>query len=190
MGSKFKKLAAACSVATAPNTTLDHGASGRGKSAPPSPGSRETDGSDILALIKTEVQTIRMEMKAALEEDFNFIKGELQAVRVEVGNSMVVLRAETDQVRMSVKIANDGLSNWSDEVEVLHGTVTELKNEVDGLKRRFEAVEGHESPELCTPADIAKMLTEVLRLSKPPLINRSHRTPGGRKSDDQTKIAS
>lgn len=49
---------------------------------------------DILPSIKIEDSVIiRMEMKAALTEDFNFIKSKLQAVRVEVVNSTTALRA-------------------------------------------------------------------------------------------------
>lgn len=100
------------------NQRLRAQCSGTGKLAPPSLSSRETDESalksDILASIRTEVSVIiRMEMNAALVEDFNCIKGKHQAMRAEAVNK--VLRAGTDQVRISVKEANKlstGLMKW------------------------------------------------------------------------------
>lgn len=44
---------------------------------------------DVLAMIKTE-------LRAALTEDFDFIKSELQAVRTELMNTTASLRAELD----------------------------------------------------------------------------------------------
>lgn len=41
-------------------------------------------------------------------------------------------------MRLSVKEAEKGLSKCSDEVEALRGTVAELRNEIDGLRRRFK----------------------------------------------------
>lgn len=46
-------------------------------------------------------------------------------------------------MKLSVKEAKVVLSNLSGEVEVLCGTVEELRNEMDGLKMRFETVEGY-----------------------------------------------
>lgn len=80
---------------------------------------------------------------AALGENLIFIKGELQAVRAEVTNSILAFRVEVDQVRMSVKEVADGISNWSNKAVDLRGTVTELDNEWDGLKKKYEAVKGH-----------------------------------------------
>lgn len=82
--------------------------------------------------MKTEISVIvRLQMKAALAEDLDFIKGEFQAVRAEVVNSIMTLRAEIDKVRLSVKKVLDRFSNWSDKTEVLRGTVMELEKEVD-----------------------------------------------------------
>lgn len=62
MTAKFNKLKATGSVAAGPNTSSDHGAPGTGESAPPSPGSRETNESalksDVLASIKIDISEI------------------------------------------------------------------------------------------------------------------------------------
>lgn len=111
MISKFKKSKAMGSVATGSNTASDHGASEIGELAPPSPGFRKSvQKSDVLASIKTEISVILgLEMQPALAEDLDFIKGKLQAVRVDVIISITTLRAEINQVRLNVKEAADGL---------------------------------------------------------------------------------
>lgn len=98
MTAKFRKSKTSVSVPTGPGTAPDRSASGVGGLAPPSPGSGQTVEStlksDILPSIKIDISVIiRMGMKAALTEDFNFIKSELQAVRAEVVNSTTALRA-------------------------------------------------------------------------------------------------
>lgn len=77
-------------------------------------------------------------MKAALAEDLAFIKSELLVVRTEVANSITAFRGEINQKRLDVKEVVVGLSGWPDEVEALHGTVTELSNELDERQKRCE----------------------------------------------------
>lgn len=91
MTSKLKEWKAVGSVVAAPNTALDQGAT--------SPGSRENVQSalksDIVASIKTEFSAIiRSEMKAALADDLDFMKCELQAVRTEVINNFSSSRSK------------------------------------------------------------------------------------------------
>ncbi|MEQ2303769.1 hypothetical protein AMECASPLE_020260 [Ameca splendens] len=81
-------------------------------------------------------------MKDALAEDFTFIKSELQAVKASVANGTMLLRADLDQVKLSVKEVEDGLSTWSDEVVALRNTVLELKDKVNGLRKKCEDTEG------------------------------------------------
>lgn len=64
-------------------------------------------------------------MKDAIAEDFTFIKTELQAVKAEVANGIMLLCTNLDQVKLSLKEVEDGSSTWSNEVVVLRNTVME-----------------------------------------------------------------
>lgn len=54
----------------------------------------------------------------------------------------MAFRAEMDQVKLSVKVVEDRLSTWLDEVAALCSTVMELKYEINHLKKKCEDLEG------------------------------------------------
>lgn len=205
MATNLRKGKHSSSAAVRPDTASEQTIAKAGSSAPPSPSRCEADAlslkSDILAAIKTDISVvIKSEIKEALAEEFTFIKGELQAVRAEVANGTMLLRADLDHVKQSVKEVEDGLSTWSDEVVTLRTTVLELKEEVDGLKKKCDDMEGRmrrcnlriigvpETPESSSTEAVAKLLAAVLQMDKAPLIDRVHRTGGGSKSGDKPRI--
>lgn len=205
MATNLRKGKHSSFAAARPDTASEQTIAKAGSSAPPSPSRGEADAlslkSDILAAIKTDISVvIKSEIKEALAEEFTFIKGELQAVRAEVANGTMLLRADLDHVKQSVKEVEDGLSTWSDEVVTLRTTVLELKEEVDGLKKKCDDMEGRmrrcnlriigapETPESSSTEAVAKLLAEVLQMDKAPLIDRVHRTGSGSKSGDKPRV--
>lgn len=112
----------------------------------------------------------------------------------------MLLHADLDQVKLSVKEVEGGSSTWSNKVVALRSTVMELKDEVHQLRRKCEDMEGHmrrcnvriigvpEAPESSSATAVANLLTEVLQLDKAPLTDRSHRTPGGKKSGNKPRV--
>lgn len=113
-----------------------------------------------------------------MTDDLNFIKNELQVVQVELADSTAGLRAELDRVTLSVSETENSLALCSDEKKSLRKTVMKLKTEINGLQKQLESMAGNmkqdnvriigvpESVGECTLKVIAKMLMEVLKLSK------------------------
>lgn len=172
MASKVKKLKTAGFAASRLHgSSSAHGTLSTGESAPPSPCPSNTEQaalkSDILLELKTDILAIiRVEMKAVLAEDLAFIKSELLEVRTEVANSFTAFRGEIDQRRLDVRDVADGFSGWSNEIVALRGSITELRYELDGLKKRCETIDGRmrrsnvtigipEKPKLNTPAGVS-----------------------------------
>lgn len=87
--------------------------------------------------------------------------------------SITVLCTEIDQVKVSFKEVEDGLSMWSDEVITLQSTVSVLKTDVMELKDNCDNMEGRmrrcnlrmlgvpETPRSASVASVAKLLAEV-----------------------------
>lgn len=199
MAAKLWKFKYTGNPNTRPNASSD-------RSATPSPGKEDTHLPDSIVMdttdLKTEVllalkadisEVIKSEMKNALTDDFDFIKGELQAVKSEIINNTAALSAEIDQMKGTVKEVEEGLSVWSNEVATLKNTVKELKAEMVGLKEKCEDMEGRmrrcniriigvpETPDSCSTTSVAKLLAEVLRMDVEPLVDRSHRGLGSKK---------
>lgn len=155
--------------------------------------------SEILISLKADISTvIKSELKNALADDFEMLKNELKAVKTEIINNTAALKSEIDQVNVSIKEVEGGLSTWSDEVATLQKTVSEMKAEMAELKTKCEDMEGGmtrcniriigvpKTPDSSTTTSVSKLLTEVLQLGKEPLIDRSHRSLGPKKPGGRT----
>lgn len=206
MASNLRKYKFTGSANTRPNSSSDRGSSEHtgGSPPPPSPpGNLDTLAlkSEILLSLKAEISAvIKMELKNALSEDFDFLKKELQAMKTEIINSTTALHAEIDHVKANVKDVEGGLSTWSDEVVALQSAVRDMTAELTGLKEHCENMEGRmrrcnvrilgvpETPDSSSTASVAKLLMEVLQLEKEPLIDRSHRGPGPAKPGGKPRV--
>lgn len=206
MAAKLRKFKYTGNPATRSNASSDRNANASpGKEGSHLPDSIEMDATDlkteILLALKADIsEVIKSEMKNALTDDFDFIKGELQAVKSEIINNTAVLSAEIDQMRGTIKEVEDGLSVWSNEVTTLKNTVKELRAEMAGLKEKCEDMEGRmrrcniriigvpETPDSCSTASVAKLLAEVLRMDKEPLVDRSHRGLGSNKPGGKPRV--
>ncbi|KAK7896685.1 hypothetical protein WMY93_022010 [Mugilogobius chulae] len=218
MAANLRKYKYSGPAGSRPNTASDSSASKKGNTAPPPPTPAATvgdvapaappesvspppdfvsDPEDSVADFKTEVllalkadisAVIKAEMKAAIAEDFSFLKRELAAVKVNTAS----LRTDLDQVQADVKDIGGGLSTWSDEVVTLQATVNKLKSELGELRGKCEDMEGRmrrcnvrilgvpEGPDSSSAGAVSKMLQLVLQLDKEPMVDRSHRSPGQR----------
>ena len=87
--------------------------------------------SEILLSLKADISLeIKSELKNALAEDFEMLKYKLKAVKTEIMNNTVALKSEINQLKVSIKEVEEGLSAWSDEVATLQKTVSEMKAEM------------------------------------------------------------
>lgn len=205
MTSSLRKYKYTGSSGTRPNTSSGQsGGKSQERESSPSPGAGEMDISDlkseILVSLKADISAvIKSELKNALAEDFRFLKSELQAVKTEIVSNNAALKSEIDHMKANIKEVEGGMSAWSDEVVNLQKTVSDLKTEMAVMKERCEDMEGRmrrcniriigvpESPGSCSTTTVSKMLTEVLKLDKEPLIDRSHRSLGPRKPDGRPR---
>lgn len=72
---------------------------------------------EILLSLKADIlSVIKLEIKNALAEDFNFLKKELHALSTEVKNNTAAIRMESDQMRTTEHDIETELSAWSDVV--------------------------------------------------------------------------
>lgn len=189
---------------TRPNASSDQSiARSIGERTPPPADAGEMDiaglKSEILLSLKADISAvIKSELKSALAEDFDFLKNELKAVKTEIINNSAGLNSEIDQVKVSIKEVEGGLSAWSDEVATLQNTVSEMKAEMTKLQEKCEDMEGRmrrcniriigipETPNSSTTTSVSKLLTEVLQLDKEPLVDRLHRTLGLKRPGSKT----
>uniref|UniRef100_A0A3B1JGB4 L1 transposable element RRM domain-containing protein n=1 Tax=Astyanax mexicanus TaxID=7994 RepID=A0A3B1JGB4_ASTMX len=171
MEAKLRKYSYTPSRPTPPATR-----STQGSSSPASPSQTETEASgmmaeaiksDILSSLREDIsKIIKEELKRAFAEDFNSLKSEIQAVRLEISR----------------------LSTWSDEVTSLQTAVTCLQSQVEKLKEKNEDLEGRmrrgnirivgvdEQPESSSPVAVSKLLKEALRMDRDVKVDRSHRS--------------
>lgn len=165
--------------------------------SPPASGKMNVESlkSEILLSLKADISTVlKSELKNALADDFENLRSELKAVKTEIMNNTAALKHEIDQAKASIKDVEGGLSAWSDEVVNLQETVNEMKTEIAGLKAKCEDMEGRsrrcniriigvpETPDSSSTTSVSKLLTEVLQLDKEPLIDRSHRSLGQKRT--------
>lgn len=208
MDTRLKKFKYTETSKTRPNTSSDQSAAkSPAKATLPSPAPREMDvevlKSEILLSLKADISAvIKSELKNALADDFEMLKNELKEVKTEIINNTAALKSEIDQVKVSIKEVEGGLSAWSDEVAALQNSVSEMKAEMAELKSKCEDMEGRmrrcniriigvpETPDSSTTTSVSKLLSEVLQLDKEPLIDRSHRSLGPKRSFIITKIVS
>lgn len=127
---------------------------------------------------------IKSELKNALADDFESLTNELKAVKTEIINNSAALKFEIDQIKVSIKEAEEGLSAWSDEVAALQNTVSEMMAEMAELKTKHEDMERRmrgcnkriigvpETPDSSATTAVSKLLTEVLQLDKEPMITQ------------------
>ncbi len=199
MDTRLRKFKYTGSSNTRPNTSSDQStAKSLAEVTPPSPTSGKMDAeglkSEILLSLKTDISTvIKSELKNALSDDFESLKNELKAVKTEIINNTAALKSEIDQMKVSIKEVEGGLSAWSDEVATLQRSMSDMKAEIAVLKTKCEDMEGRmrrcniriigvpETPDSSTTTSVSKLLTEVLQLDKEPLIDRSHRSLGPKK---------
>lgn len=152
----------------------------------------------ILTSLKADISVvIRNELKNSLADDFNFLKSELQAVRTEIANNATLMRTDIEQMKTTIKDMEGSMSTWTDEVNELQAVVGTLKSELKELRDKSEDMEGRmrrcnirivgvaEGPESASTQSVSKLLSEVLKLDKEVLVDRSHRglrplIPGGK----------
>lgn len=144
---------------------------------------------EILSSLKSDIATlIRSELKSVLAEEFNELKTELQAVKLELSNNTSVLRSDLDSMKTNMADMERGLSTCSDDVVVLQTAVGKLESAVASLKEKCLDLEGRsrrsnvrilnvaEGPGSCSPSAVSKLLQEALHLDKDPMVDRSHRS--------------
>ncbi|KAI4901813.1 hypothetical protein NFI96_008255 [Prochilodus magdalenae] len=144
--------------------------------------------SDILSSLREGIsKIIKEELKRAFADDFNSLKSELQAVRLEISSSTATIRSEVDRMKADLTDMAGGLSTWSDEVASLQTAVTCLQSQVEKLKEKNEDLEGRmrrgnirivgvdEQPESSSPAAVSRLLKEALRMDRDVKVDRSHR---------------
>lgn len=202
MASNLRKYKYRGSCSSRPNTSsTQSSASDRAHS--PSPNSTDmTDmeelKSQILISLKADISAvIRTELKNSLADDFNFLKSELQAVRTEIANNATLTRTDIEQMKTTIKDMEGSMSTWTDEVNELQAVVSTLKSELKELRDKSEDMEGRmrrcnirivgvaEGPGSASTQSVSKLLSEVLKLDKEVLVDRSHRSlrpliPGGK----------
>ncbi|XP_036932812.1 uncharacterized protein LOC119007325 isoform X2 [Acanthopagrus latus] len=156
---------------------------------------------EILTELKMDIaMPLRSELKAALAEDFQNIKAELQAVRTELANNTAAIRADVETMKTTVAHMEQGLSSCSDDVTSLLTKVGKLETEVGNLQKKCLDMEGRmrrsnirilnvpETPESSTPTAVSKLLKEALKLDKDVLIDRSHRGLQPRSQDGRPRV--
>ena len=192
MAAKLRKYSYAPSRPTPPATRSTQGSPSQTPPAQTETGvtgeMAEAIKSDILSSLREDIsKIIKEELKRAFAEDFNSLKSELQAVRLEISSSTATIRSEVDRMKADLTDMAGGLSTWSDEVASLQTAVTCLQSQVEKLKEKNEDLEGRmrrgnirivgvdEQPESSSPAAVSRLLKEVLRMDRDVKVDRSHR---------------
>lgn len=152
---------------------------------------------DILASIRGELsKIIREEMRSALSEEFTTLRADINAARAEIASNATAIRAEIASIETDIEDLKGGLSSWSDEVNTLQTTVTELQSELVKLRDKCEDMEGRlrrgnirivgveEQPDSASPKEVSKIIKEVLRMDRDVKIDRSHRAFAPKKPRD------
>ncbi|KAK1893749.1 LINE-1 retrotransposable element ORF1 protein [Dissostichus eleginoides] len=156
---------------------------------------------DVLSSLRGDLANmLREEVKNALAKEFGLLKSELQAVRSEITTNTIAIWAEMDQMKGDIKDVGEGLSTWSDEVNLLQTVVTTLKSQVKELQVKSEDMEGRmrrgnirivgvdEQPDSSSPEAISKLLKEALHLDRDIKIDRSHRSLMKWKPGDRPRV--
>lgn len=188
-----------------PSTSSRNSSNNRNQPAPAPEGDSTMDvasvKADVLASLRVDISTImREELKSAFAEDFEALRKEMKAVRTEIADGMAAIRTEIDHVKANVRVVEEGLSTWSDEVVSVQTTTTDLVKQVKELQEKCEDMEGRmrrgnirimgvaEQPGSSSPAAVSKLLKEVLRMDKEVLIERSHRSLTQRRPDGKPRV--
>ena len=206
MAEKLRKYQYDGSVDTRPNTAPTPSSTvTRSRVTPPASTSPEKMDavalkSDIFRTLKADISAvIKSELKNALAEDFNALKTEIQAVKLEIINNTAAIHSEMDKMKATIKDVEGGLSTWSDEVTTLQSVVADLKTEVAGLKGKCEDMEGRmrrcnirilgvaETDGSSSTVSVSRLLREILQLDKDVLVDRSHRSLGPRRPDGKPR---
>ena len=133
MAEKLRKYQYDRSLDTRPNTAPTPSSTvTRSRATPPASSSPE----------KMDAVALKSELKNALADDFNVLKTEIQAVKLEIINNTAAIHSEMDKMKATIKDVEGGLSTWSDEVTTLQTVVSDLKTEMAGLKGKCEDMEG------------------------------------------------
>lgn len=144
------------------------------------------------ANLNKEVNRIRSEVCATIEnrisEVSTTIRGEISSLNENVQKSISDLRGESAAHGVALKELEENASTHSDILSSLQSTVDRLSTKIKHLDEKCEDLEarlrrnniriigipeGKEGPQ---PREfISQLLSEMLSLSEPPLIDRAHR---------------
>ena len=206
MAEKLRKYQYDGSLDTRPNTAPTPSSTvTRSRATPPASSSPEKMDavalkSDILRSLKADISVvIKSKQKNALADDFNVLKTEIQAVKLEIINNTAAIHSEMDKMKATIKDVEGGLSTWSDEVTTLQTVVSDLKTEMAGLKGKCEDMEGRmrrcnirilgvaETDGSSSTVSVSRLLREALQLDKDVLVDRSHRSLAPRRPDGKPR---
>uniref|UniRef100_A0A3B1JLI8 L1 transposable element RRM domain-containing protein n=1 Tax=Astyanax mexicanus TaxID=7994 RepID=A0A3B1JLI8_ASTMX len=170
----------------------------QGSSSPASASQTETEAtgmmaeaikSDILSSLREDIsKIIKEELKRAFAEDFNSLKSELQAVRLEISSSAAAIRSEVDRMKMDFTDMAGGLSTWSDEVASLQTAVTCLQSQVEKLKEKNEDLEGRMRRGNIRIVGVDEQPESTLQIDRDVKVDRSHRSLTQWKPGDRPRV--
>lgn len=79
--------------------------------------------SQIIISLKADISAVtRTELNNSLADNFYFLKSEIQAVRMEIANNAMLIRADTEQLKATIK-----------DMDELQAVVSTLKMELKEL---------------------------------------------------------
>lgn len=204
MASGLRKFKFEPTRTSRPSASTRNGSNKPNRPAPVTEGDSAMDPAvkaDILASLRGDLSIIiREEFKNALAGDFEALQKEMKAIRTEIAGGMAAMRTEIDQVKANVRVVEEGLSTWSDEVVAGRTTTADLVKQVKELQGKCEDMEGRmrrgnirimgvaEQPGSSSPAAVSKLLKEVLRMDKEVTVERSHRSLTQRRPDGKPRV--
>lgn len=157
--------------------------------------------SQMLASLRDDItHIIREEFKNALANDFAALKTEVQAVRAEIANSANTASARFDAIETDLQEVKDDMSSWSDDITTLQKTVKTLQSEVMSMRDKCEDMEGRmrrgnirvvglvEQPNSSSPAELSRIIKQVLQWDRDVKIDRSHRGAPRKPGDDRPRV--
>lgn len=140
----------------------------------------------LTSLHKDLAEIFRSELRSMLCDDLATIKSEIQAVKAEFSNSMVLMQTDMSTLKSTVKDMEHSLSTCSDDITVLQekvesllAAVVKLEDKCEDLEARFHRnnirIIGVPEEKPSTTMAISKLLKEALNIDKDIIIDRSHR---------------
>ncbi|KAK3517586.1 hypothetical protein QTP70_012945 [Hemibagrus guttatus] len=122
-----------------------------------------------------------------LGDDLSTTKSELQAVKAEFSNSIVLVQTDMLSLKTTVKDMEQSLSTYSDDITVLQDKVDSLLATVAKLEDKCEDLEarsrrnniriiGIPEDNPCTTLAVSDLLKKAFNNDKDIIVDRSHRT--------------